>query len=411
MKRILDVYLKEALVGFLEQTISGELTFTYDSGYLNKGIHPVSISMPLRAEPFNGPIVKSFFSGLLPDESVRERLANYLGLSKKNPFALLEVIGGDCAGALALYPHNEKQFQAIDDSEVLDDARLAEVLNLIKSRPMLAGDDGYRLSLAGAQDKLAIGFSDNKVHLIKGGMPTTHILKPAIGHVEDSVYNELFCIRLSKMLDIEAPNAFVHFVGDTPCYIIERYDRTIDENGVVQRIHQEDFCQALGIAPEIKYEREGGPSLSSCQKLISDYSFNPSADKIKLIDIVLFNYLIGNSDAHGKNFSFLYRLEKPELAPAYDILSTAVYPNLCEKMAMKIGGKYKPRDVNLRYLYRIVANTSVAKSTIDKSIEKLTSRILSAANTLKLQLEKEGVNSDVYEKIINVISERLRNFR
>lgn len=128
----------------------------------------------------------------MPEESVRDRLAKYLGLSEKNPFALLEAVGGDCAGALALYPHGDQPPKASDDVEVLDDTRLREVLDLIKCRPMLAGDDGYRLSLAGAQDKLAVGFQDEHVVLIKDGAPTTHILKPMIERVKDSAHNELF---------------------------------------------------------------------------------------------------------------------------------------------------------------------------------------------------------------------------
>lgn len=224
---------------------------------------------------------------------------------------MLKAVGGDCAGALALYPHGGKPAEVSDDVEVLDNAQLKEILDLIKRRPMLAGEDGCRLSLAGAQDKLAVGFHDGRVLLIKGGAPTTHILKPVIWRVQDSVHNEMFCMRLARMVGIDAPDVSLHFVDDALYYLVERYDRHVGQNGIVARIHQEDFCQALGIAPEIKYEREGGPAIAACQDVIAKHASRPATDRIKLLNIILFNYLVGNADAHGKNFSPFIRAVSP----------------------------------------------------------------------------------------------------
>ena len=408
MSRMLDVYLQNMLVGCLEQRDSGDLAFTYDADYLKAASYSISLSMPLNAQSYTGPQVKAFFSGLLPEESVRKRLAKYLGLSEKNPFALLEAVGGDCAGALALYPHGDKPPKAPGDAEILDDKRLNEVLDLIKRRPMLADNDGYRLSLAGAQDKLAVGFNDGHVLLIKDGAPTTHILKPMIERVKDSAHNELFCMKMAKIVGLDVPKASLHFVGDKPYYLVERYDRQIDENGVITRIHQEDFCQALGIAPEIKYECEGGPNIAACQDVITQYAARPAADQIKLLNIILFNFMIGNADAHGKNFSLLYKDKKPELAPAYDLLSTAIYPDLSEKMAMKIGGKYKPKDVFLRHFHKLVPNTKAAQSAINRQIKIMIEKMMDAAPSLKANLVKDGVVSDVFDEIIGVIEKRAK---
>ena len=408
MSRILDVYLQDKLVGSLEQNDSGDLAFIYDADYLNTASYGISLSLPLQANSFTGSQVKAFFSGLLPEESVRDRLAKYLGLSEKNPFALLEAVGGDCAGALALYPHGEIPSKASDDVEVLDNKRLREVLDLIKRRPMLAGDDGYRLSLAGAQDKLAVGFRDGHVLLIKGGAPTTHILKPIIERVKDSAHNELLCMQLARMVDLDVPEASLHFVDDTPYYLVKRYDRHIAEDGTITRIHQEDFCQALGLAPEIKYEREGGPNIAACQDVIAKHAARPVADRIKLLNMVLFNYLVGNADAHGKNFSLLYKGNKPELAPAYDLLSTAIYPDLSEKMAMKIGGKYKPNEVYLRHFYRLVADTKAAQTVMNRQIKTMTDKTMEAAPNLKASLTAGGRASDVFDDIIAVIEERAK---
>jgi len=406
MSRLLDVYLCDDFVGTLLQDDSGDLEFAYDQDYLAATAHGISLSLPSTQKRHKGKIVKAFFSGLLPEESVRERLAGYLGVSETNPFALLEIVGGDCAGALALYPQGHKPSNEKQEIEVLDNAGLKKIFDLIKRRPMLAGDDGYRLSLAGAQDKLAVGFNDGKIQLIKGGAPTTHILKPIIERVKDSAHNELFCMKLARRMGIDVPEAMLHFVDDTPYYLVERYDRTVSENGNIQRIHQEDFCQALGIAPEIKYEREGGPGIAECQHVIANHTARPAADQIKLLNIVIFNFLIGNADAHGKNYSLLYKGDKPELAPAYDLLSTAVYPDLSEKMAMKIGDKYKPKDIYLRHFYKIVADTRAAQSAMNRQIKTISGKIVDAAITLKTELQDEGLGSDIFQDIVKIIKER-----
>lgn len=293
---------------------------------------------------------------------------------------MLKAVGGDCAGALALYPHGGKPAEVSDDVEVLDNAQLKEILDLIKRRPMLAGEDGCRLSLAGAQDKLAVGFHDGRVLLIKGGAPTTHILKPVIWRVQDSVHNEMFCMRLARMVGIDAPDVSLHFVDDALYHLVERYDRRVGQNGVVAHIHQEDFCQALGIAPEIKYEREGGPAIAACQDVIAKHASCPATDRIKLLNIILFNYLVGNADAHGKNFSLLYKGSKPELAPAYDLLSTAIYPDMSKQMAMKIGGEYEPNEVCVRHFHRLTDDTKTAQSAMNRQIKMMRDKIMDAAS-------------------------------
>ena len=405
--KTLNIYWNGVLVGKLVQGQYGRLSFTYAPEFLNQAITGISLSLPLQEKPFENGVVKAFFSGLLPDEKIRQRLAAYLGLSEQNPFALLEAIGGECAGALSLYPEEQRPpSHTEDDIEVLDDAKLRDILELLKKHPLLAGEDKMRLSLAGAQEKMAVGFQNGKVALIKGVTPTTHILKTLIEHVTDSVYNELFCMRLAKKVGISTPTTTLHFVGDIPCYIVERYDRERAKDGSVTRIHQEDFCQSMGISPEIKYEREGGPSVESCQNILSVHSAKPAADQLRLLDMIIFNYLIGNADAHGKNFSLLYKGTKPELAPAYDLLSTAVYPNLSEKMAMKIGGKYRPEDVFMRHWHRIVPNTKAAKTNIEKQLHRLAKHTLEQALILKEEFHKDGLKFPVVDDICTLIGER-----
>ncbi len=410
MSRILDVYLHEIFAGQLIQNDSGGLSFTYDANYVSGHHAFLSLSLPLREEVFESDVVRAFFSGLLPDDIVRHRLARYLGVSEKNPFSLLEAIGGECAGALSLYPQGQTPPKTSqDDAEILDDKKLQEILDLLKRRPLLAGDDGLRLSLAGAQDKIAVGLRDDKIALIRGTTPTTHILKPVIDDIKDSVHNELFCMRLAKLVGIDVPSAQMRIVGDTPYFLVERYDRVYDD-GMIKRLHQEDFCQALGIMPDVKYEREGGPSFARCQDVLRDASAKPAADQIALLERLIFNYLIGNADAHGKNFSLLYSMNrggnKPELAPAYDLLSTAVYPDLSAKMAMKIGGKYKPDDVFLRHWHKLIPDMAAARKNLEKQIETMAVNCRDKAHDLIETLEKDNIKSSIFDDICDVINER-----
>ncbi len=409
MNRILDVYFHHVLAGKLIQNKAGHLSFQYvDSYWKNKNSSSLSVSMPIQPETYEGTQVKAFFSGFLPDDIVRHRLALYLGVSEKNPFALLEYMGGECAGALSLYPEGQiPPEEQTADVEVLDDQKLREILDLLKRRPLLAGTDDMRLSLAGAQDKIAVGMKDGQIALIKGTTPTSHILKPVITDIKDSVHNELFCMRLATLLDIEAPHTEIRWLGETPYFLIERYDRIRNKESSIKRLHQEDFCQALGIMPELKYECEGGPGIVKCLDVLQTYSAKPAVDCLAFIKRVIFNYLIGNADAHGKNFSLLYKdPHVPTLAPAYDVLCTAVYPNLSSKMGMKIGGKYDPKYIFLRHWYALVPDTISAKRNLEKQLVRMSRECLEKALDLKSKLIKEDIKSRVFDDICHVIKIR-----
>lgn len=408
--RILDVWFLNKKAGQLTQDDSGRLLFAYDATYMKSAqAWPLSISMPLRAEEYDDRVARPYFSGLLPDDVVRKKMATVLGVSEKNPFSLLEVIGGECAGALSLYPEGTPPHQEnADDIQFLDEAHLDALFDKLKRRPLLAGEDGVRLSLAGAQDKIAVRLVDDKLAIMLGGAPTTHILKTLIvGHadVKDSVHNELFCLILAARCGIDAPRAQIRHTAKEPFLLIERYDRKWHGKEVV-RLHQEDFCQALSIPPENKYEREGGPSVSACLDTIQQHSVQPLLDRVSFLNIVIFNYLIGNADAHGKNFSFLYEQGKPRLAPAYDLLSTTVYPELSSKMAMKIGGKYRPEDILVRHWHRLVPDTATARNNIEKALADMAEKILQEAEGLKADLQKDGIVSSIFDSIISIIKKR-----
>jgi len=329
-------------------------------------------------------------------------------VSGQNDFALLDHIGGDCAGAVTFLEPG----QALpvpthsDDVQWLSDEEVVAILDELPRRPMLAGKDGLRLSLAGVQDKLPVVFDGARIGLPLNGTPSSHILKPAIHAFEDSVINEGFCMALAEAMQLKPAKSKVHWVLDRSFLLVERYDRLIDAQGQRQRLHQEDFCQALGVVPEMKYQNEGGPDLAQCFDLVRRLT-HPSAPHIlRMLDYVTFNALVGNHDAHAKNFSLLYAGKSAILAPLYDVLSTAIYPNLTPKMAMKIGGKYEFSEVQARHWDQLLEAVGLGKAQARKRILALAKSMPTTARELQSDPSRGFTRHGVVEKIVALIEQR-----
>ncbi len=338
MTRALSVWWGGRVAGTLKLTETGSLSFTYSAGWLADPSAPrVSMSLPKRDRRFSDRECRPFFAGLLPEHGQRDAVAAALGLSKHNDFALLDALGGEVAGALMLWPEGTEPPAASSPAPApLSDRELAELIDTLPKRPLLAGGD-LRLSLAGVQPKVPVVLIDGRVALPGKGQPTTHILKPAIEQFPATTENEAFVMRLAAAVGLDVAPVEVRTVGDRPPFLlVTRYDRT--HTGELRRLHQEDFCQALGIAPERKYEKEGGPTFAKCFELIRRAATRPAVDLLRLVDAAIFNVIAGNADAHGKNFSLLYADDDVRLAPLYDLLCTAMYPELSPRLAMKVGG-------------------------------------------------------------------------
>lgn len=340
MIKSLAVWWDGAVVGVLQIDEHGDLAFAYDAGWLaDPAARAISISLPKRAEPFNRRETRPFFAGLLPDEGQREAVAAVLGVSKANDFRLLEQLGGDVAGALTLWPEGEAPPAAVGlgEAQPLDDAQLVEILDTLPTRPFLAGaEEGLRLSLAGAQTKLPVVLVNGAVALPAPGQPSTHILKPPISRFPGTTENEALAMRLAQGVGLTVAAVEPRWAGERSYLLVERYDRQVAGDGTIRRLHQEDFCQALGIAPEKKYAAEGGPTFRPCFELLRGV-VTPSAPAVlRLLDAAIFNVIVGNADAHGKNFSLLYRPGGIDFAPLYDLMCTAAYKDLHPKLAMKV---------------------------------------------------------------------------
>ncbi|MDO8455864.1 MAG: type II toxin-antitoxin system HipA family toxin [Burkholderiaceae bacterium] len=417
MPKALEVWLSGVHVGTLSQ-VEGRLSFTHApvllSGLTDNGIatvsSPLSQSLPLRAESFDDRATRPFFAGLLPEGGKRKLIAQRLQVSRQNDFALLDSLGGECAGAVTLLEPGQTPNAPDAPNTVrwLDATQLLEVLDEMPLRPMLAGDEGLRLSLAGAQDKLPVVAEGNRIGLPQFGAPSSHILKPPIPAIDGSVFNEGFCMALANAMKLDVAKAKIHRVADHPnqrhYLLVERYDRRSEAKD--HRLHQEDFCQALGVAPEIKYQSEGGPNLANAFELLRRATRPSAPHTLKLLDFVVFNALIGNHDAHGKNFSLLYTPKGAVLAPLYDALCTAVYPTLTDKMAMKIGSKYKFSEVQALHWDQFAVQAALSPALVKKRIVEIAKRLPDLARVTLVSFEDQGNGHPILGQIVTLIEQR-----
>lgn len=411
MTRTLDIWWDGRLVGQLTQDKHGELGFAYAPEWLSdEEAQPLSASLPKRAEPFTRRECRPFFGGLLPEESQRDAAAQALGVSRANDFALLDRLGGDVAGALQLLPPGDGPAPLAPDQRPtrLDDAGLIRVLDALPVRPLLAGEQGLRLSLAGAQSKVPVVLEDGAVALPAPGQPTTHILKPPISRFAATTENEAFVMRLAAAIGLDVAPVEARTVKDRTFLLVKRYDRATGDDGFVRRIHQEDFCQALGVPPETKYASEGGPTFKDCFALLRRVAARPAVDVLKLLDAVIFNVIAGNADAHGKNFSILYDAEGPRLAPLYDLLATVAYPDLSPKFAMKIGKRATLAELDDAGWAVFASDAGLGLPLTRRRIAEISKGVLEKATTVASELSRPGLDRTAIEQFADMIRERAR---
>ena len=408
MTERLNVYLNGIQAGFLAWDSELDVfSFSYLPDYLGRDkAVPISKSFPLKDEAFGPLVSRAFFENLLPPEVVRRKLEKILHHDRRNTFAFLKELGGDCAGAISLCPEAVELGSADDIVRELSEDEADEILRALPERPLLQGlVEGYRISVAGAQDKLVARVRSERLSLPLYGAASTHIVKPEMSICRGSVENECFCQRLAARLGIEAAKASILDVKSRAYYVSERYDRE-ESGGSVRRILQEDFCQAMGVPAEEKYESDGGPSAVRCFCFLRDAGFGFAA-LAGFIDTLAFNFIIGNADAHAKNFSILYRDDRASLAPLYDTLSTAVYPNLTPRMAMNIGGAREFDDVSAASFDAFAAKCDINPKFVRDRIARLSDGLAGAMDDVATELSDTGHPSPIYKDIAAQSQSRL----
>lgn len=404
------VYWEDKIVGALERNAEGTMLFRYAETWLDdRAARPISQSLPLQRAIFSRAQTRPFFAGLLPDEDQREAAARVAGVSVQNDYALLDALGGDVAGALTILPDTRAPRAAVPlhpPASALSEADLAKLLTELPRRPFLMGEEGIRMSLAGAQPKLPVILVDGAPALPVPGQPTTHIIKPAITRFEATVENEAFAMRLAEDCRLPVARVEPRLADNMPYLLVERFDREPMAGGI-RRIHQEDFCQALAIAPETKYAIEGGPSFKLCFDLVRTACAKPAVDVLALLDAAIFNAAIGNADAHGKNFSLLYTDQGTRLAPLYDLMVTALYPEVNTRLAMPIGRANQIGDIDRATWDRFATDMGLGRPYVRRRVHQLCGMIHLRAGRVANQLRDEVSAAGMLDPIVDLVRDQV----
>ncbi|MBD7953270.1 type II toxin-antitoxin system HipA family toxin [Stenotrophomonas sp. Sa5BUN4] len=408
---LLAVLLADQVAGTLTTDRNGDPNFVYSEHWLNsEQMFPVSLSLPLTSELHLGAKVSPVLWGLLPDnETLLQRWGSHFHVSPRNPVALLSYVGEDCAGAIQFVTPERVSdvLSGADDGLIhISDVELEERLASLRADRGASSqiDDIGQFSLAGAQSKIALHkLDDGRWAMPSGRIPTTHILKPPSGDFEGYVENEMFCLRLASLLGLPSANVEKLKVGTETAICVERYDR-LQLGSRWIRIHQEDFCQALGVMPHIKYQSQGGPGPSDLATIIRAHSSEPEYDSQVLLMALMYNYLIGGTDAHAKNYSLLFSPEGSiRLAPLYDISSALPYSRMQKrkiKLAMKIGSSYKWWDIRLIDWQATAESMHMDPDKAIVDIAVMASTLPQLAVQLLEQFKQEGNGHPILDSLV-----------
>ncbi|MDQ7907745.1 type II toxin-antitoxin system HipA family toxin [Phytohabitans sp. ZYX-F-186] len=405
----LVVLMDGQVAGAVKQNRAGELTLTYDDEWrASTTSTPLSVSMPLTQRTHDDAI-RPYLLGLLPDnERVLERWARSYHASARNPFALLGHVGEDCAGAVQFVTPDRVEAQLARDGGVtwMSEAEIADRIRLLRRDPAawhVATTGNF--SLGGAQSKTALYHDEttDRWGAPWGAVPTTHILKPAITGLDDHDLNEHMCLAAARHLGLDAAASRVASFAGERVIVIDRYDRTRRADGTVDRLHQEDLCQALGIPPVIKYQSEGGPSPEQIIALLRAESADGDAEVRRFVDALAFNWIIAGTDAHAKNYSLLLAGRQVRLAPLYDLASALPYDDMYApklRMAMRIGGEYRVAALRARHWRRLAEAAGLDPDATVARVDELAARTPEAVKAAAAP----GADGDLAERLCHRVT-------
>ncbi len=404
-------------VGVVRKARSNRLAFRYDELWRSwPNAFPLSLSMPLAAADHGHDAVSAFLWGLLPDnELILQRWARRFGVSPRNAFALVSQVGEDCAGAIQFVrPDRMEAVRAggAPDVEWIDDRGVAVRLRALRTDPAawrIARDVGH-FSLAGAQPKTALVLMKGRWGVPRGSTPTTHILKPPTEGLDGHVQNEHVCLGLARSLGIPAPSSEVRTFDGEVAIVVERYDRAPSTRSRIVRVHQEDLCQALGLMPTAKYQNDGGPSPKTVVDLLRTHSSLSREDIATFVDALVFNWLIAGTDGHAKNYSLLHGAGgRVRLAPFYDLASVLPYDDFDPqriKLAMKIGGKYRIRDIGPRQWSRLAEDSGLDPESMLARVAELAALLPAKMDEILERARDEGLTHPILEKLGRAMKDR-----
>lgn len=384
---MLPVYFEDYLVGTIN-TGEGGPSFAYESDWQQlRGAFPVSLTMPLNQKEVKPEIFTPWAANLLPEAAQLAAVGRHLGVAPGDVIGLLSEIGRDTAGALSF---GEPGSTATDDWRLIEnEAALQRIIDELPNKPFLAGDEGVSMSLAGVQSKVPVAVNDRgAIYIPLNGSPSTHILKPDSERLWGSVENEAFCLKLAELCGLSTATFTTGRAGPRKYLLVARYDRQ-RRDGRWRRLHQEDFCQALGKPPSAKYERNQtgirGPTLVDMIKL-TRARMRPG-DILSLLDLAIFNILACNTDAHAKNYSIVIRGRAgASFAPAYDIICAEPYEGITRNLAQTIAGKNRGEHIRRRHWERFFREAGLGVRASLERVSKLANAVINLAPAAREQV-------------------------
>jgi serine/threonine-protein kinase HipA len=407
----LSVWSERLRVGRLRMSGDG-LTFAYDADWLaDPGAFSLSTRLRRRADPYDGPDLSSWLLNLLPEGEAAATIGRATGTAVGDVLGLFSEIGRDTAGALRFAARRSSVTRA--RARQLTDREIEVLIEQLPQRPLGFGRKGVRLSLAGVQPKLGLAGRSHALELPIGDRPSTYILKPEVPRLWGLAHNEAFCLALARAAKIDAAQAEVRHFGKYAALLVTRYDRAQQGNDV-RRIHQEDFCQALGLPPSRKYERNQaglpGPSAVDALRLIGQVVNGrpPAAARIAFLEALVFNVMIQNTDAHAKNYSLLIHPgDKVDLAPLYDLVSAYPYTTLTRNLAMGIDGKNRGDHIAGRHWQRLARDAGMSPRGILELVRSALARVTAQVDVvLDRHMAAPSTTHPVLPQIARGIHER-----
>ena len=422
MSESLKVLQGGVLVGALDKGDSEPFYgFTYDEAYLkSSSAVPLSLSLPLSARRYTGYEAMPFFEGLLPEGDVREAVARQFHVSAMRPMELIRVLGKDCAGDVVILEEGDSCDLPGEAAYVPLPNTLEEIVRYpYGAIAQLRAE--YRLSLAGGQEKIAL-FHDDRAPLDKGwfaplaGAPSSHIIKPQIAdRFPLLASNEFICMEAARAMGFEVPETAI-VLGEHPLFIVRRYDREMMEGSgdgalqVLRRVHQEDFCQAIGLTSGEKYEKQKTHHAQDMARILVDYAARPIEALGELFRRIALSYLIGNCDAHLKNYSlFLNGGVAVSLAPVYDLVCTTIYDGrfggeLNRSMGIRIGDHLNIDRVTPSDFLLLARDMRQPKRVAATILEELVGSMEAAFETAAIELAKVGAGDDAYAMAQRIVA-------
>jgi len=403
----LPVYFEQRLVGTIDVDKTGP-GFTYDAGWIRlRGAFPISTTMPLRPDRVGPDVFLPWAANLLPENEQLRTLGQLLGMARSDVIGLLSAIGGDTAGALSI--GQPGRTSSVQWRPLATPDELEAVVEDLPNKPFLVGEEGVSMSLAGAQSKLAVAVDEaRRICIPMNGSPSTHILKPDSPRLPGGVQNEAFCLTLARRMKIPTPDVTTGTAGKRTFLLVKRYDRT-DVGGRCRRLHQEDYCQALGLPPSAKYEANQtgirGPTLKDMFEVTRRHL--PATEIIRLLELVVLNILCCNTDAHAKNYSILIRGNGASLAPIYDIMCGEVWGNVTKNLAQTIAGKSRGDDIKGKDWQRFARECGLnPKQVIDRVGALAKSAIADAEAAAAVVAAMPGGPHEILESTLRAVERR-----